>query len=576
LPGWIGATMMGDVTGDREDASMHRHAQDRDEAPRRRRLPSDHADAATALAARAASTGRTDALTPAAILRLQRAVGNAGVAQALDGDDVQESPVKEVVGQGGGTPLEPAVRERMEASFGTDFSDVRVHAGADAAASAGAVDAHAYTVGSEIVLGDGQAQGSVADERTLAHELAHVVQQRSGPVEGTPAPGGISISDPGDRFERAAETTADRVLSTGSAGGVGGQVAPAVQRGNAPEEDDEVQALSIQRSADDRDIAPVTLATAHRERPSAVRPGWLDDEDEPAADSDGSDSSSVAGQAGSAWDAASNAVGEVASSAYQGAETVGGWVEQGAEAVGQAAGDAYDWGTEQAGAAWDSASDAVGGAIDWASDQVETLASEVGNAAGAGIDPGAAIADIAGGEQSEQLGTGTPGASYTKVGPPTNSTYSVSGDLDAVAATINARTEAGSVSTAIASQDFDIRDQGGAGEKVVAARIQVSQVVELPVWTDKSQAPAKMQAEWNRFSAALAAHEAGHVQKDVGGFAGAHTKAIGKNNADADAAIAGVEAATTKVNADYDTATDHGRNAGTKLQTNLGQVIKVP
>jgi predicted secreted Zn-dependent protease len=145
-----------------------------------------------------------------------------------------------------------------------------------------------------------------------------------------------------------------------------------------------------------------------------------------------------------------------------------------------------------------------------------------------------------------------------------------------VAATINARTEAGSVATAIVSQDFDIRDQGGPGEKVVAARIQVSQVVELPVWTDKSQAPAKMQAEWNRFSGALAAHEAGHVQKDVGGFAGAHTKAIGKNNADADAAIAGVEAATTKANADYDTATDHGRNAGTKLQTNLGQVIKVP
>jgi len=264
--------MTDDATALREDASMHRHEHDREAAPGRPVRRSEHEDAATALAARAAAAGRTDALGQASVLRLQRAAGNAGVAQLLDGDTEQESPVKEVVGRGGGTPLEPAVRQRMEASFGTDFSDVRVHAGGTAAASAQAVDAHAYTVGNEIVLGDGQTPGSASHERTLAHELTHVVQQRSGPVDGTPMAGGISVSDPGDRFERAAETTAGAVVSTGHAGTVAGDAggssvqrerqeeepAEGPQEVNRPEpepgqvqrpeeEQEEVQQLAIQR-----------------------------------------------------------------------------------------------------------------------------------------------------------------------------------------------------------------------------------------------------------------------------------------------------------------------------------------
>jgi hypothetical protein len=210
--------MTDDGTAMREDASMHRHEHHPEPALRHPARRSDPDAAATALAARAAAAGRTDALGQASVLRLQRAAGNAGVAQLLDGEAEQASPVKDVIGRGGGTPLEPTVRKEMESSFGTDFSDVRVHTGGDAAASAKAVDAHAYTVGNEIVLGDGQGQGSPGHDRTLAHELTHVVQQRSGPVEGTPAPGGIAISSPNDRFERAAEATADAVMSTGRAG----------------------------------------------------------------------------------------------------------------------------------------------------------------------------------------------------------------------------------------------------------------------------------------------------------------------------------------------------------------------
>lgn len=239
--------MSDDATAMREDASMHRHEHERETPPRRPIRRSGDEAAATALAARAAAAGRTDALGPASVLRLQRAAGNAGVAGLFDGEAEPESPVKDVVGRGGGAPLAPAVRQRMESSFGTDFSDVRVHAGGGAAASARAVDAHAYTVGNEIVLGDGHAEGSAAHERTLAHELTHVVQQRSGPVEGTPAPGGISVSSPSDRFERAAETTADQVISTGRAADGPGQAAPAIQREAAPEDENQIQELAIQR-----------------------------------------------------------------------------------------------------------------------------------------------------------------------------------------------------------------------------------------------------------------------------------------------------------------------------------------
>ncbi len=188
------------------------------------------------LAARAAVAGRTEALAPAAVLRLQRAAGNAGVAAALENE--QESPVRSVVGRGSGQPLAEPVRQRMEASFGADFSDVRVHSGGSAAASAQALDAHAYTVGNEIVLGDGQTQGSPTHERTLAHELSHVVQQRSGPVDGTPTTGGISVSDPADRFERAAEATADTVMSTGRApdAGAGAPAGRSLQREGREEE----------------------------------------------------------------------------------------------------------------------------------------------------------------------------------------------------------------------------------------------------------------------------------------------------------------------------------------------------
>jgi hypothetical protein len=80
-----------------------------------------------------------------------------------------------------GEPLPPSVRTYFEPRFSFDFSRVRIHAGPEAAAAARAVNAHAYTIGPNIVFGEGRYEpGTHAGKLLLAHELTHVVQQRGG------------------------------------------------------------------------------------------------------------------------------------------------------------------------------------------------------------------------------------------------------------------------------------------------------------------------------------------------------------------------------------------------------------
>lgn len=108
-----------------------------------------------------------------------------------------------------GEPLRKQERQYMEERFGQAFADVRVHADARAAQSARAVGAQAYAVGRHIVLGQGMAsiQGH-SGRRTLAHELAHTLQQ---PSFAHTAP--LQISDPASASEHAAHAAAEHVMS---------------------------------------------------------------------------------------------------------------------------------------------------------------------------------------------------------------------------------------------------------------------------------------------------------------------------------------------------------------------------
>ncbi|MFJ4503035.1 DUF4157 domain-containing protein [Streptomyces sp. NPDC088864] len=144
------------------------------------------------------------------LMEVQRTLGNAAALRLLQragGEPaVQRTAVHDVL-SGGGRPLEASLRAEMEARLGADFSDVRVHDDSAARASAAEVGARAYTSGHHVVIGEGG-----ADKHTLAHELTHVIQQRRGAVAGTDHGDGLRISDPADRFERAAEANAHRVM----------------------------------------------------------------------------------------------------------------------------------------------------------------------------------------------------------------------------------------------------------------------------------------------------------------------------------------------------------------------------
>lgn len=234
---------------------MHIREHDRpDEHPGQpRHKPVEEAIPAKLLAA--AGAGQPHVLGAGGLLYLQRHTGNAAARHVVEED---RSPVLDVVGSGG-QPLATGVREDMEARIGADLSDVRVHTDDAAHRSAEAVSARAYTVGSDVVFQRNLYDPSSSDgQLILAHELTHVVQQRSGAVDGTDTGSGVRVSDPSDRFEREAAANAERIMSVpaphtadGVLASAGGSSAEGLQRdeAEAPEEDEAtVQGAFVQRA----------------------------------------------------------------------------------------------------------------------------------------------------------------------------------------------------------------------------------------------------------------------------------------------------------------------------------------
>jgi hypothetical protein len=102
----------------------------------------------------------------------------------------------------GGQPLPSEVRAKMEAAFGADFSDVRVHVGHEASR----IGAIAYTWGSNIHFAPGHYNPhTLQGQKVLGHELWHVVQQKSGRVKN-PFGGGVAVVQ-----DHALEAEADRM-----------------------------------------------------------------------------------------------------------------------------------------------------------------------------------------------------------------------------------------------------------------------------------------------------------------------------------------------------------------------------
>lgn len=82
--------------------------------------------------------------------------------------------------KGTGFTLQPALQTRMETAFGTDFSPVRLHTDAQAVQMSQQINAQAFTLGNDMYFNAGKYNpASQKGQKLLAHELTHVVQQRS-------------------------------------------------------------------------------------------------------------------------------------------------------------------------------------------------------------------------------------------------------------------------------------------------------------------------------------------------------------------------------------------------------------
>ena len=79
---------------------------------------------------------------------------------------------------GKGQPLPESERSFFEPRFGQDFTRVRIHADDESAEAAHSINALAYTMGTDVVFGEGQYRpGTAHGRKLLAHELAHTIQQ---------------------------------------------------------------------------------------------------------------------------------------------------------------------------------------------------------------------------------------------------------------------------------------------------------------------------------------------------------------------------------------------------------------
>jgi hypothetical protein len=233
--------------------------------------------------------GHGEATTAHPLLQLQRQIGNAQIARMLaqreagpdeeevqashdhsmaqregapEEEEVQASHDTEQVGleggavgpdttqriqaaRGGGSALDTGTRSSMESNFGTSFEDVRVHHNSESDTLNRRLTAKAFTTGSDIFL---RSDSSPSDSRLLAHELTHVVQQRSMGGSGS----GMSVGAAGDPHEHHADSMAESVTSQAPVAASHDQ--SMAQREGAPEEE-EMQALHDPSMAQ-REAAP--------------------------------------------------------------------------------------------------------------------------------------------------------------------------------------------------------------------------------------------------------------------------------------------------------------------------------
>jgi hypothetical protein len=114
-----------------------------------------------------------------------------------------------------GRPLDAGTRSAMEAGFGRDLSNIRVHDDARAHDNARSLGSRAYAAGDHLVFGEGAYRPETSPGRALiAHEVAHSVQQGGIQMKadrGIPTATDAELESQADRA--ALDVTAGRTAS---------------------------------------------------------------------------------------------------------------------------------------------------------------------------------------------------------------------------------------------------------------------------------------------------------------------------------------------------------------------------
>jgi len=155
-----------------------------------------------ASAARAPTPADASHAAPASLQMLFGAPSGAAPGRAEGSAEVHAAADRGTATPAAALPFAGSIQR----AFGRhDISGIQAHTGPQAKASADAMGARAYATGDHVVLGD------AADLHTVAHEAAHVIQQRGGVQLKA------GIGEVGDAHEQHADAVADRVVAGQSA-----------------------------------------------------------------------------------------------------------------------------------------------------------------------------------------------------------------------------------------------------------------------------------------------------------------------------------------------------------------------
>lgn len=106
-----------------------------------------------------------------------------------------------------GKPLELGVQRKLERGLGDNFADVRIHTDSEADVLNHRLNALAFTSRTDIYFREGTYQpNSITGRRLLAHELSHVLQQRSISQEES-----MTVGAAGDAYEQEADTLSSNI-----------------------------------------------------------------------------------------------------------------------------------------------------------------------------------------------------------------------------------------------------------------------------------------------------------------------------------------------------------------------------